>query len=215
VVVTGVWTMVIPVKELAAAKSRIDASGQIRATLALAFALDTLASVLAAQEVARVVLVTSEPRMRDVVVGEPRVQVVDDPGDGLSGAVRAGVAAAGDDGPVAVLLADLPALRSAELDAALLAAAAHPRAMVADADGTGTTLLTGLSGALLVPRFGPGSRAAHEQAGHVVLHGAGPGLRRDIDVTADLASAAALGVGPATASALADLALLPQPPGSG
>ena len=55
-------------------------------------------------------------------------------------------------------------------------AAAHERAFVADADGTGTTLLAALPGVALDPRFGSGSAAAHELAGHVRLGG-----RRHVD----------------------------------
>lgn len=199
------WTVVVPVKDLGSAKSRLDApSGPARAELALAFARDTLAGVLAASTVACVVLVTSEPRMVDAAPAG--VQVVPDPRRGLVAALAAGAAVAGS-GPVALLLGDLPALRPAELEAALTAAADHDRAMVPDAEGTGTTLLAAAGAELLRPAFGPGSRAAHERAGHQVLD-AGPGLRRDVDTAADLAAAVRLGVGPATAAALAALAPL-------
>ncbi len=80
--------------------------------------------------------------------------------------------------------------------------------MVPDADGTGTTLLTARAPEALRPHFGPGSRAAHETAGHVVLADVGAGLRRDVDTTADLAAVVGLGVGPVTADALARLAPL-------
>lgn len=197
------WTIVLPVKQLGAAKSRLEVPDpDVRAELALAFALDTLAAVRASPLVAAVVVVSGEPRLREVA----GPGLVDDPGGGLVPALLAGLAAAGA-GPVGLLLADLPGLRPAELDAALAAAGEHARAMVADADGTGTTLLTALRAADLDPRFGPGSRAAHEAAGHVVLD-AGPGLRRDVDTTADLAAVVRLGVGPSTAAALASLAPL-------
>ncbi len=199
------WTVVVPVKDLGSAKSRLDApSGPARAELALAFARDTLTAVLGAACVASVVLVTSEPRMVDVV--PPGVRVVPDPGRGLVAALAAGAEVV-DDGPVALLLGDLPALRPAELDAALAAAADHERAMVPDAEGAGTTLLTAGRAGLLRPAFGPGSRDAHERAGHRILE-AGPGLRRDVDTADDLAAAVRLGVGPATAAALAALAPL-------
>lgn len=199
------WTVVVPVKDLGSAKSRLDApSGRARAELALAFARDTLAAVLASARVAGVVLVTSEPRMVEVV--PDGVRVVPDPGRGLVAALSAGAGAV-EGGPVALLLGDLPALRPGELDAALTAAADHERAMVPDAEGTGTTLLTAARADLVRPAFGPGSRAAHEGAGHRILE-AGPGLRRDVDTADDLAAAVRLGVGPATAAALAALAPL-------
>jgi 2-phospho-L-lactate guanylyltransferase len=66
---------------------------------------------------------------------------------------------------VAVLPADLPGLVAADLDVALAEAASHRRAFLADADGTGTTLLTARAGHPLRSRYGRhpcGSRRAHE-----------------------------------------------------
>jgi 2-phospho-L-lactate/phosphoenolpyruvate guanylyltransferase len=193
------WNVVLPVKSLADAKSRLQTPNV--ADLALAFARDTVAAVQETSSVSQVVVVSSEPRLREVLAG---VQFVADPHGGLVAALFAGIAAVGA-GPTALLLADLPALRPADLDAALVEAAQFPLAMVADTDGAGTTLLTALDPARLVPRFGPGSRAAHESAGHQVLDAAA-GLHRDVDTTDDLAAAVRLGVGPATARALAALA---------
>jgi 2-phospho-L-lactate guanylyltransferase len=70
---------------------------------------------------------------------------------------------------------------------------------VADAAGTGTTLLTAL-GVGLDPHFGAGSARAHQQAGAVPLAGDWPGLTRDVDTAEDLRAALALGVGPRTAA---------------
>ncbi len=77
------------------------------------------------------------------------------------------------------------------------------RAFVADAEGTGTTLLVAAPGVTLDPRFGGGSAARHAASGAAALDGEWPGLRRDVDTPADLAAALALGVGPATRAALA------------
>ena len=103
------------------------------------------------------------------------------------------------------LCADLPALRSADLDAARARVEKGP-AFVADADSTGTTLYTA-SSAAFHPRFGEGSRAAHAGDGVRELVGEWPTLRRDVDDTAGLRAAVELGVGPATARALAGLEL--------
>lgn len=198
------WTVVVPVKRRQDAKSRLAASGDgagelasAREGLAVAFALDTLAAVRAASSVARLVLVTSEPRVGDAVREHHDVTVLPDPGGGLNAALRAGVRVSGS--PAAILLGDLPALRPTELDAALAAARDVRLGVVTDADGTGTTLLTSLDARGLEPRFGPGSAAAHRAAGHVVLDdAAGPGLRRDVDRPADLGIASALGLGART-----------------
>ena len=198
------WTVVVPVKGGPDAKSRLadrlDAGA--RRALADALALDTLDAVLATPSVACVVVVTGERRLLPVVADDgARLVHVDDPGRGLGAAVRAGLDAA-PGAPAAVLLGDLPALRPADLDAALADAARHERAFVPDADGTGTTLLTGRSPEHLRPHFGPGSADAHREAGHAPLD-APPSLRRDVDTAADLDDAAALGVGRRTAAFLA------------
>ena len=102
---------------------------------------------------------------------------------------------------MAALSSDLPALRPGELTAALQAAAAVPRAFVADAEGSGTTLLAARDGDL-APRFGRGSAAAHAAGGAVGLAGDWPGLRQDVDTAADLHAACWIGVGPRTAGFL-------------
>jgi 2-phospho-L-lactate guanylyltransferase len=176
------WTVVVPVKGTVSAKSRLGASPE----LALAIALDSVAAALAA---ARVVVVTL-PALADAFEALGAV-VVDDANAGLNAAVRQGIAASGD-GPVAVLLGDVPAMRSSELTAALARAASHPLAFVPDADDDGTVLITALDPASHRPAFGAHSRAAHLAAGYVEL--AVPldsGLRRDVDTPAQLAALAA------------------------
>ncbi|MDL5155919.1 2-phospho-L-lactate guanylyltransferase [Actinomycetospora termitidis] len=212
----GVTDLVVPVKELRRAKTRLAAASAVVAStargrraahddLAFALAADTLAAVLASS-VRRLALVTSEPRVagplapHPVVGNDPRVDLVADPGRGLNAAIRAGIERWGGSAPVGVLLADLPALRAAELDDALAAARAAlrraPAAFVADHTGEGTSLLVLAPG--FTPRFGPGSAAAHAAAGAVALTGDWPGLRHDVDVPSDLDEVRALGVGPAT-----------------
>lgn len=200
------WTVVVPVKRLDRAKTRLDVSvlspqPPVRSDLALAFALDTVAAAAAAHRVGTVLVVSAEPRMLDAVRGWAGVRVVADPGGGLNAALAAGSAAAGD-GPVALLLGDLPALRPADLDGALAMAGERARAVVVDADGSGTTLLTARSAARLDPRFGPGSAAAHLAAGHARLDDVDERLRRDVDSAEDLVAAAKLGLGLATAAVL-------------
>jgi 2-phospho-L-lactate guanylyltransferase len=195
------WDVVVPVKPAARGKSRL--AGFLgptdRAALARAMALDTIEAAAATPGVARVLVVTADDEISAAVP-----IVVDDPGGGLNAAVHAGVAQA--KAPVAVLLGDLPALRPDDLRAALDLAAGHARAFVADAEGTGTTLLTGLAG--VSPRFGVGSAASHETQGHVRLElPAGSTLRRDVDVPADVAAVSRLGVGPRTAAVLSGVAV--------
>ncbi len=209
------WSVLVPVKRLGAAKSRLDLPPAERAALARAMAVDTLVAVLATRGVDRLVVVSGEDSLRGALherAGahgsvDERVTWVDDPGAGLSEAIDRGIGllAATSGGASAILLGDLPALRPVELDEALSAGAGHRRAMVADTEGVGTTLLTALRAEDLRQHFGPGSRLAHEQAGHVVLDGTWPTLRRDVDTAADLDAAILLGVGRGTAEVLVEL----------
>ncbi|WP_172382167.1 2-phospho-L-lactate guanylyltransferase [Streptomyces sp. MNP-20] len=209
------WTLVIPLKPLARAKSRLTpAAGEVlRPALALAFAEDTVAAALASAAVRDVVVVTDDVRAgRELAALGARI-APDTPGTGLNAALEHGTAvvrAARPEAPVAALNADLPALRPAELTRALDLAAAFPRAFLPDAAGIGTTLLSGSPGTELRPHFGPDSRARHTASGAVELSLADvDSVRQDVDTGGDLRVALALGVGPRTAAAAAGL-LIPD-----
>jgi 2-phospho-L-lactate guanylyltransferase len=77
---------------------------------------------------------------------------------------------------------------------------------VADAHGTGTTLLTA-AGTELAPRFGAGSADAHRAGGAVPLVGNWPGLVRDVDTEDDLRAALQLGAGRQTTDLTARIGL--------
>lgn len=213
------WHLVVPVKGGSAAKSRLHPpAGVPRAALALALARDCLTACAEGMPRGRLFVVTSDPTV-GAMADALGARVVPDPGDGLDAAVRAGRDAVGsgaatgtsrDVAPsVAVLLGDLPALRSGDLRAALGAAAAYPLAVVPDAAGTGTVLLTALAAQVLEPAFGAGSAARHVESGHHRLELDLPRLRTDVDDDRDLAAALELGVGPATAALLGAAATLP------
>jgi 2-phospho-L-lactate guanylyltransferase len=231
------WTVLLPVKVLARAKSRLAVfAGPRRWELALAMASDTVAAVAACPEVARVVVVTSDPVAGERLAALGAVIVPDgpaapaaldgpggfaEPGDGSQGALNAalrhGAAIAARRWPgtgLAALTADLPALRPAELGAALRAAAAAAQATLAaggasfmpDAAGVGTTLYAVVPGGQFRPAFGGASRARHAAAGAVELaldHA--PGLRADVDTADDLRAAVALGAGSRTTALAAEL----------
>jgi 2-phospho-L-lactate guanylyltransferase len=182
---TREWFVVIPVKGTDAAKSRLDASP----ALSLAIALDTVESALAAPGVAGVLVVTSEAASTTFDLTEALVSV--EPSTGLETAIASGLATAADfSAPgrgVAVLLGDLPAMTAAELGDALALAAGFDRAMVPDAVGTGTTLITAADGQSHAAAFGVGSAAAHAANGYVVLDlPAASGLRLDVDTRDEL-----------------------------
>jgi 2-phospho-L-lactate guanylyltransferase len=112
---------------------------------------------------------------------------------------------AGPEHGIAALLADLPALRPAELrDALDTAATLATQTFLPDRAGTGTTLLAAPAGCAFTPRFGVGSARAHEVLAKRLIEppGGWPGLRTDVDTADDLRRAAALGVGKRTAAVL-------------
>lgn len=198
------WSVVVPAKRLASAKTRLrplTGGGPAHDELVLALLGDTVTAALACPAVGEVVVVTDEPAARAVAEELGARTVGDEPDGGLNPALEHGARNARC-AHVAALSSDLPALRPAELAAALLAAAEVPRGFVADAHGTGTTLLTA-GGRALRPHFGADSARAHAGDGAVPLLGSWPGLLRDVDTEADLRAALALGAGPRTA-ALAD-----------
>jgi 2-phospho-L-lactate guanylyltransferase len=221
------WTVVLPVKVLARAKSRLAVlAGDRRRELALALAADTVAAVLACPAVARVIVVTSDPVAGPLLAALGAVVVPDEPAgldgpddptdpglqDLLNAALRHGAAVAARRWPgtgFAALTADLPALRPAELATALHAAedvgaTAGRAAFVPDAAGVGTTLYAVPPGGDFRPLFGGASRARHAASGAAEIDlDDMTGLRRDVDTPEDLQAVLALGAGPRT-TALAD-----------
>ncbi|MFH8469694.1 2-phospho-L-lactate guanylyltransferase [Streptomyces sp. NPDC017991] len=201
------WIMVVPLKALARAKSRLSdtAADGLRPGLALAFAQDTVAAALACPEVADVAVVTGDALAgRELAALGARI-VPDEPGGGLNAALRHAERAVRTAHPhtaLAALNADLPALRPLELARVLTAAAEFPRAFLTDAAGIGTTLLAASPGHELLPAFGTDSRARHRASGAAeLLLTAVDSVRQDVDTGADLRAALALGVGPRTAVA--------------
>jgi 2-phospho-L-lactate/phosphoenolpyruvate guanylyltransferase len=205
------WTLVIPLKPLARAKSRLSdtAADGLRPSLALAFAQDTVAAALACPAVKDVAVVTDDT-LAGRELGALGAQIVpDEPHGGLNAALAhaaAVVRAARPDNPVAALNADLPALRPLELARVLDAAAEFPRAFLPDAATIGTTLLAATPGHELRPAFGTDSRARHRISGATELGlDEVDSVRQDVDTGDDLRAALALGVGAHTAAVSAGL----------
>jgi 2-phospho-L-lactate/phosphoenolpyruvate guanylyltransferase len=199
------WTLVVPVKPLARAKSRLSGpTGPHRERLALAIATDTVSAVLRSSRVQGVVVVTDDPIAAPELAALGAVIVPDEPDSGLNAALVHGAAEArrrAPEGAVGALSADLPALRPGELDRVLAAAAAAPNAFLPDAAGIGTTLYTARPDAEFAPAFGADSRARHRTGGaHELTLDDVPSVRRDVDTIEDLRAALDLGVGPRTAS---------------
>lgn len=204
--------VIVPVKPPARAKSRLAPLGDdVRRTLAGALARDTVTAALACPAVAVVVVVTDDPLLGRELGALGTHVVPDGAVDDLNLTLRqagAELARLRPDLATAVLCADLPALRADELTLALSLAVPHPAAFVADAAGKGTTLLTATDPARFDPRFGPGSRRLHAEAGaHEIRDPLLATLRLDVDTPDDLEAALAAGVGSHTRRAVQGLSL--------
>jgi 2-phospho-L-lactate guanylyltransferase len=198
------WVVVVPVKSADVAKSRLDThAGAVRADLARAFAIDCLAATVAAPNVRETIVVTD-----DAIVPSQAHEchvVPDVPAAGLNAALRYGADIARARHPdlaVALLAADLPALRPMELARALTQAGIHRRALVTDRHGTGTNLLATAPGLTVLARFEGSSAAAHRATGAVEIDDPLPTIRTDVDTADDLRAAMVLGVGRATQAVL-------------
>lgn len=195
------FALLMPVKTLTMAKSRLDVPQPAqREPLMRAFALDAITAASQAHAVSQVYVVTDEPGFD--VDGAVRLP---DEGDGdLNRALHHAslrVRLLDPSMAVAAMCADLPCLDPDDLDAGL-AAGMTPRWFVADAAGSGTTLLAAGPGVDLDPHFGPGSARRHEESGASPVRAALPTLRMDVDTETDLAAARQIGIGPHTAEAL-------------
>ncbi|MFB4316882.1 2-phospho-L-lactate guanylyltransferase [Actinomadura sp. 21ATH] len=199
------WSLVVPVKVLARAKSRLAAAaGPHRAALALAVAADTVAAALRCDRVRHVIVVTDDP-VPAAELGALGARIVpDEPDAGLNPALVYGARRAREADPatgIGAISADLPALRPGELARVLDEAARAPESFVPDAAGVGTTLYATRPGVPFAPAFGGDSRAAHRARGARELRPAGiDSVRRDVDTLDDLRAALELGTGPRTAA---------------
>jgi 2-phospho-L-lactate guanylyltransferase len=187
--VTVEWTVLLPLKRLHHAKSRLSGFSQRhRRDVARAMAETVATTAAQVHEVDHVVVVTDETWDHSAA---PALVLPEVGPQGLNAALEHAARTLAQRWPahgIAVLLADTAAATVEELSACLAAASAHERSMVADHEGTGTVLLACRPGVALDPGFGPGSRLAHLRSGAVDLT---PGLevpllRRDLDTAADL-----------------------------
>jgi 2-phospho-L-lactate guanylyltransferase len=189
--VTGDWVVLVPLKSLSLAKSRLECPvPEHREALVRAMVETVVTTAGDVASVGEVVVVTDEPW--DHVAA--RALVVPDGGrHGLNGALSraaASVARRWPDRGIAALPGDIAAATVHELATCLATASDHQRSVVADHAGTGAVLLTCRPGVALDPRFGPGSRFAHVRSGAVDItpHLDAPLLRRDLDTAGDVAA---------------------------
>lgn len=181
-------TVLVPVKWTGRGKSRLDVPVDRRRALALAMAQDTVAAAAAAEGVLEVVVVTEDDQDAQDLQLHDRVRTVRATVDGLNPSLRQALAALPPGtGAVAVLPADLPALRPQDLADALRSAVGTGFAVVGDRDGIGSTLLYADRVLGLVPDYGGASLARHRAAGAVELPiPTESTLRHDVDLIVHL-----------------------------
>jgi 2-phospho-L-lactate/phosphoenolpyruvate guanylyltransferase len=205
----GDTALIVAVKRLAAAKTRLAPvfSAQTREQVVLAMLVDTLTAASAVESVGLIGVVTPDDAAATAAAGLGATVLADPTPDGHRDPLNNAIAAAErvvteSFANVVVLQGDLPALQPLELADAVAQARRHERSFVADRLATGTAALFAF-GVPLDPRFGPDSSARHRNSGAIELTGAWPGLRCDVDTPDDLAAARRLGIGAATARAIA------------
>jgi 2-phospho-L-lactate guanylyltransferase len=204
------WRVLVPIKSGAPAKTRLrPATGEQaeHAELVRAIQLDTLDAVLELRAhplLGGLFVVSGQAPHTHLPAG---IEVLADTGGGLNPALTAAAAELARRFPrdgVVAMVADLPALRPADLLAVLQQAPAAGRGFVRDLDGSGTTLLAAGPGTPLEPLFGPDSAQRHLDSGARELDAAAS-VRSDVDSAADLHRCLQLGVGRLTSRLVAHL----------
>jgi 2-phospho-L-lactate guanylyltransferase len=191
---------ILPIKDLDAAKSRLEVPARWRRALARAMLLDTLTAVQEA-DLGPVVAVGPDSSVLALArsLGAESLR--------HTGSLNHAVMAAAGAGRCAAVLPDLPALTAHELRDVL---AGNPSGAVRDHTGRGTTMLFGPA---IRPSFGPGSAARHAAAGYRLITLKESGLTLDVDTVDDLHRAARLGLGERTAQVYAQLGIKASSPG--
>lgn len=189
----GDVALIIAVKRLAAAKTRLAPvfSARTRESVVLAMLTDTLTAATRVPSLGSITVITPDEAAAAAAAGLGADVLADPTPEGHPDPLNNAIATAeravsGSFTNIVALQGDLPALQSQELAAA----------------ATGTAALFAF-GTRLDPRFGSDSSARHRSSGAIELTGAWPGLRCDVDTPTDLAAARRLGVGAATARAIA------------
>jgi len=160
---------ILPVKRFAEAKERLadDLSAGTRRALTESMVTDVLMALRRTKSIDEVLVVTSEPTAEAIGHGYGATVIADHVEGGQTAAALIGIEHAIERGAARVLLVpgDCPALDPVQL-AELLDRPALGRSvtLVPDRHGTGTNALVLVPPDVIVPAFGEGSRARHEQA---------------------------------------------------
>lgn len=204
------WAVLVPLKSLKRAKSRLALPAAARVELVLAMAGDVVEAALACQQVDLVAVVADAADGLEPLQRLGAALLVDPAARGLNGALRQAAAiVAARDGAygIASLVGDVAAVRPDQLSRVLAATAIEGTAFVADAAGRGTTLVAARRWVGFLPEYGPQSRRRHVDAGFTeLLLPDLDELRLDVDTVTDLQALQRLTPGPRTRTVLAALA---------
>ena len=187
-------TVLIPVKNLALAKSRLaEVLPPVgREALARALVRHVVAQALAADGVEQVVLLSDDEAVAREA-GALNVEHRPEEAPGLNGSLGAAIAGLRAEGvaDILILFADLPAVTSEEITALVEAMRSVPAALtLAPSERGGTSALGLPHGVSVALHFGAGSRgrfsSAASEAGLAVFEVGRPGLFQDLDEPDDI-----------------------------
>jgi len=199
------WSIIIPVKPLTSAKSRLASLPVSPDQLARAFLIDVLNAVTLVPRVRRVVVASSDPEVASIASLAGALFVDDSGRQGINAGAQLARGHRVEGTAVGVLVSDLPWLTPASLDAALALGEDHKCSFIADADDTGTTLWMASPHHRGDSHFGPESRRRHRDAGSTDLvlekdvDARLQPLRRDVDTPEGLQRTSGLRMGKSTA----------------
>ena len=193
------WQVLIPIKRLARAKSRLALPPDEREALTLAMLRDVAGAVRACRYVRTVHVVTEDAGVARTVDAErlPAWSVAGEPGlnHELHRAAECLRQSGTRDG-IAVFLGDLPCLTTSVVSDLLLSAPQDQQSFLPDAAGSGTTVLLAPSCIPLAPFFGKGSAVRHSRIGIALDCTADRWVaRQDVDTLEALEKAIKFGVG--------------------
>lgn len=193
-------TAIVPLKALDHSKQRL--AGRLSATerraLMRALFQHVLETCVAADGIDAVLAIVGDDTGLDLA-RRLSVPAVRELGEDLNSAVRQATAQLSPESTSLVVVADLPALTTDDVEAIIAAGQHTPGVLVAPTHDGGTGALLRRPAAVIAPAFGAGSAAAHLDAAREAGVRAGvimrPGLAYDVDRPVDLDRYAGLVVG--------------------
>ncbi len=185
---------VVPVKDLAQAKRRLDPvlSATERVGLVRAMLADVLAAFTRTRGLASVHVVTRDAEVAEIARAHGAAVIPEAENRGYDAAVARAVAhLAGQATAILAVPGDVPLVRADELEALARPVAGPLVRLAPSRDGDGSNGLLLCPPGVITTRYGPGSAARHRraaaEAGVVCEELALPGLAFDIDTPQDLA----------------------------